>query len=278
MTNVGTEVMCPNATDEGDRCDELFIGEDMVNVMGNDVVMWHRDANKLETVYNMFDIVNPIDLNPTPTSDSWTFEVGATAPKCGGGDDNTTLYAIDYHHVSSVFVGTSRSTTSLIVTLRNMNTVMALDPSGAGVQWMFSSTIPAGFKNYTALTVERDIDLFYAPHDVTMLEDGRLMMIDDGNDRPGCVPLMDYKGCFSRAVIYALDIDNQKAHLEWQLEMPYQLDTNLGAVRTRRRTQRARPMKERDGAVEARAGTRGACKRDRAGRARSPAARSGAVV
>ena len=155
-----------------------------------------------------------------------------------------------------------------------MNTVMALDPSGAGVQWMFSSTIPAGFKNYTSLTVERDIDLFYQPHDVTMLEDGRLMMIDDGNDRPGCVPLMDYKGCFSRAVIYALDIDNQKAHLEWQLEMPYQLDTNLGAVRTRRRTQRARSMKERDGAVEARAGTRGACKRDRAGRARSPAARS----
>ena len=82
------------------------------------------------------------------------------------------------------------------------------------------------------LTAERDIDLFYQPHDATMLEDGRLMMIDDGNDRPGCVPLMDYKGCFSRAVIYALDIDNQKAHLEWQLEMPpYHLGTNLGAVR-----------------------------------------------
>ena len=71
---------------------------------------------------------------------------------------------------------------------------------------------------------ERDIDMFYDQHSVRQLEDGRILLLDVGNDRPGCVNDFDFEGCFSRAVIYSLDWDALKAHVDWQFEAPYPLN------------------------------------------------------
>ena len=69
---------------------------------------------------------------------------------------------------------------------------------------------------------ERDADMFYAPHSVVQLSDGRLMMMDDGTGRPGCLEgdaaddqvSPAFVGCFSRAAIYSLDEAAGVAKLE----------------------------------------------------------------
>merc|ERR1719198_1422243 len=78
--------------------------------------------------------------------------------------------------------------------------------------------------NYTVFAFERRGDMFYDQHSVRQLEDGRVLLLDVGNDRPGCVSDFDYKGCFSRAVLYSLDWEAKKAHVDWQFEAPYMLD------------------------------------------------------
>ena len=44
---------------------------------------------------------------------------------------------------------------------------------------------------------------FYDPHDVTQLSSDRIMLIDDGNNRAGCISNDDddyASGCYTRAV------------------------------------------------------------------------------
>lgn len=119
--------------------------------------------------------------------------------------------------MSSVSVGTD---SNLIVALRNLNTVLSLRADGGGLQWVLSSSALAR----SNFTFERDADRFFDPHSARQLADGRLLLLDVGNDRPGCVADLDYKGCFSRAVIYSLNFTTRVAKIDWQFEAPYKLD------------------------------------------------------
>ena len=67
-------------------------------------------------------------------------------------------------------------------------------------------------------TFERDADKFTASHAVIQLADERLMLVDDGSSRPGCIASTSRTGCFSRAVIYSLDFKSMTARLDWQFE------------------------------------------------------------
>ena len=177
------------------------------------VFAWDRDASKLHELYDMFDFAAP-DAEPwLPAETTWTKKSGC---ECSG---NESLKALDYHHVSSISVGLEGS---LLVSSRNLNTVFALDARGGGnrtsLKWKLSS-LP-GMSDFE---FERDIDRFYAPHDVVQLSDSRLLMIDDGSSRPGCTVMSAFDGCWSRAVLYELDIDAQKVKLVWQFEDPHAL-------------------------------------------------------
>lgn len=142
-------------------------------------------------------------------------------------DPSSVASWLDYHHVSSVAVGPSGE---IIVSFRNLDTIMALDANGTGPTWVLSSafssdelreTMP---KHATVFSFERDADRFYSAHSVQQLANGDVMLIDDGNSREGCSSRNNYMGCFSRAIIYSLNFTSSVAKVSWQFEDPTTLE------------------------------------------------------
>ena len=229
---------------------------------GATIVRWHRDDDTIEPLYNMFDFASPAIFGDAPVTTTWT-QLADVA--CSGGVSMDTL---DYHHISSVSIGTHGN---LLVSSRNLNTVWSLFANGSGVEWMITSSLwgvddvddvddadadaaAAGAAGAGAaaaasrrrrrladegdagkvaaakgshatpakpgqtFTFERDADKFTASHAVIQLADERLMLVDDGSSRPGCIASTSRTGCFSRAVIYSLDFKSMTARLDWQFE------------------------------------------------------------
>lgn len=110
--------------------------------------------------------------------------------------------ALDYHHVSSVSVGPSGR---ILVALRNINVVFCFEishsanetvPATTNLVWTLAST-----DDLSDFSWSRDVDRFYSPHSVAELDDGKIVMIDDGSGRSGCTQSNDYAGCWSRAAM-----------------------------------------------------------------------------
>ena len=132
---------------------------------------------------------------------------------CSG---DATLDAVDYHHVSAVSVGVDGT---MLVTSRNLNTIFAFDAVGGGVggglRWKLSS-----LPGESDFAFSRPLDEFYAPHNAIMLDDWKILLIDDGSSRPGCLDSSSLHGCWSRAAMYELDFKTNTTTLAWQFEDP----------------------------------------------------------
>ena len=100
--------------------------------------------------------------------------------------------------------GPSRISRIQVVALRNLNTVVSLRRDGdPALLWTLSSSLDSSDFEF-----ENDAARFYQPHSVSQLPNGNILLIDDGNDRPGCDESAtdhSYSGCFSRAIMYRLD-------------------------------------------------------------------------
>merc|ERR1719198_457657 len=148
------------------------------------------------------------------------------------GPEAALVGVLDWVHVSSIAVGTEDN---YLVTLRNLNTVVSLRRGGdKALLWVLSSSL----SDRSNFEFENDAAKFYQPHAVEQLPNGNILLMDDGNDRPGCKNggtegLTDenaYAGCFSRAVMYELDWNHNKrgkAKLVWQFEYPVKLATGV---------------------------------------------------
>ena len=182
---------------------------------GGAIVRWDRASNALATEADLFDYLDPRRDRPR----SWVWTTAASA--CGG---NATLWdVLDWTHVSSVDVGVAGN---YLVTCRNLGVVLSIRRDTRALQWLLASTLPA-LSNYT---FENDAAKFYEPHDVSQLPNGDVLLVDDGDDRPGCYALASrgYAGCFSRAIQYELDDAAGVARVRWQFEYPYQLNASSG--------------------------------------------------
>ena len=153
--------------------------------------------------YDLFELANPRD---DMFAQGWNSVDGAS---CSGGE---TLDGVEYHHVSSVNVG---STANYLVAARELSTVWSLAHDGSGVQWTLSSRLRSTFR------FEREADKFYEPHDVRELPNGDVVLVDDGSTRPGCYENADAL-CFSRAVVYRLDWSTRTVRVVWQFAFPLQ--------------------------------------------------------
>jgi len=166
-----------------------------------------KTINPLNPLYDLSEIL--------PPSQHVLFETTAwnsVHMTCAG---NASRNAIEFHHVSSISAGRDDN---YIVASRNLDTVWSLKRDGSGVQWTLSvhDEIPSDF------TFQKPLDKFYQPHSVLQLDNGDLLMIDDGTDRPGCTVIRT-GACFSRAVRYRLDHDLKTISIVWQFTYPYDL-------------------------------------------------------
>ena len=171
---------------------------------------WDRATGALDPVYDMFDLAAPTDALFASTTWS-TMSVYCS----GAGDgDPALLPTFDYHHVDAISLGADGD---LVVSSRTLNTVWALRHDGSGARWALSSALNASRYDYPVYGFARAADAFYAPHAAIQLASGRLLVVDDGDSRPGCTNAVS-AGCFSRVVAYDLDHATRTAALAWQFE------------------------------------------------------------
>ena len=154
--------------------------------------------------YDLFELADP-------TKDMFEQAWNTLEGHCSGGQ---SLVGVDYHHVSSISVGPFDN---LLVTSRELNTVWSLAHNGSGVQWSLSSSLESA--SGPRVEFERDAMAFYSPHDVKQMPNGDLLVIDDGATRPGCYDQVA-ANCFSRAAMYAIDLDANRARVVWQFSHP----------------------------------------------------------
>ena len=228
---------------------------------------WERESNTLETLYDVFDYFDPKNDSGVISS-GWTEQSvmcdDDTDDRPDGrrrlegasqGPSQALVGVLDWVHVSSIAVGTEQN---YLVSLRNLNTVISLRRGGdKALLWTLSSSLDAR----SDFEFESDAAKFYQPHSVEQLPNGNIMLMDDGNDRPGCKDggvegltdehayagcfwgpsgmklrpsLLRYAGCFSRAVMYKLEWNAAKTHgsakLVWQFEYPVRLATGGDAA------------------------------------------------
>ena len=69
--------------------------------------------------------------------------------------------------------------------------------------------IPSNF------TFDSDDSKFYNVHEAQLIDEDSLILMDDGNNRPGC-KAPEGTNCFSRALEYHLDFEKMEATLVWQ--------------------------------------------------------------
>lgn len=145
-----------------------------------------------------------------------TWATGLSCVTDDDGDDTATVDALDWSHASSVttFLSTNlnESPDLYVVSLRNINTVLALRRDGSGLEWTFSSNNNTIGTNFT---IASEADKFYDVHDAQMLAADTVLLMDGGNNRPGC-KFPTGQNCFSRATKYRLDAATGAATLEWQ--------------------------------------------------------------
>ena len=102
---------------------------------GSEVVRWNRDENVIEPLYDLFELASPTIDGETFRASDWNLQTAT----CSG---SSTLSGVEYHHVSSVSVG---STANLLVASRELSTIWSLAHDGSGVQWTLSSQLESDF-------------------------------------------------------------------------------------------------------------------------------------
>lgn len=180
------------------------------------VATWHLDStddggsdDDLQMLYDVEKYVNPRDDRITAeNSMTWLTDLSC--------DTDEISEALDWSHTSSIYPGRGL----YIVSLRNVDTVMAFNQDGSGVAWILSSTL-----DNTNFTFSSTHDKFYDVHDAQLISHDELILMDDGNNRPGCKD--NSASCFSRAIKYKLDFVHGTVKLIWQFEFGFEIDKSI---------------------------------------------------
>ena len=158
-----------------------------------------------------------------------------TQAMCGANDGKVCV--LDWSHVSAISFASVQGV--YIISLRNLDTVAAIDATTGDLKWKLSSQVDDVGSDFAW---SADDDKFYNVHSAYLVEETdfaddwgsnatsnklRLMLFDGGNNRPKCH--MNNTGCFSRACEYHLDTLAGTATLAWQFAYPYAVDGSASA-------------------------------------------------
>merc|ERR1712070_720933 len=162
-----------------------------------------------------------------PFSDDVSAVNSYTLTEAMCGSDDGKLSVLDWSHVSAISFADRQG--YYIISLRNIDTVAAIDAVTGTLKWRLSSHDNVG----SDFRWNADEDKFYNVHSAYIVEETdfvddfgtntsgklRLMLFDGGNNRPGCH--LNNTGCFSRACEYHLDTMSGAVTLAWQFAYPY---------------------------------------------------------
>jgi hypothetical protein len=147
------------------------------------------------------DTINVVDLESGARQRVWsTFDALDPADRPHGyrKRDEDSSDAIDWTHSNSLHVG---SRGNVLVSIRWLDQVVSLSPDLQTVEWKLGGS-------GSAFSFPDPSDQFYAQHSAEELPDGRILLFDNGNNRPD--------GDYSRALELQLDVPTMTAHKVWE--------------------------------------------------------------
>jgi arylsulfotransferase ASST len=159
---------------------------------------WRPATGADELVWDPFSFLNPLTERTDPTTSDPGSYSGTRSPfPCAG----ASLQADEWMHSNSLQV---TPTGLLLMSVRHLDTVIAISPQFDRIAWRIGR-----FGSDFAFT--NPSDRFYHEHFVRMLDNGNLLMLDNGNGRPAAEG-----GNYTRALELALDWDSMKATKVWE--------------------------------------------------------------
>ena len=161
---------------------------------GDTIGIWNQETDANEIVWNIFDYISPSDRTE-PDSDRRL----PGFPLWGGCDRDRSVQ--DWSHANSVTVA---SDGSIILSLRHLDQIVSISPDFQSIQWRLGG--PG-----SEFTFPDPADHFYEQHTATQLENGNILLFDNGNDRPN-----GEGGQYSRPLELELDHGRKTARAVWE--------------------------------------------------------------
>ena len=125
---------------------------------------------------------------------------------------------ITWGWINSVFY--DKNTDSLILSLRNQNSVVAIDYQTGNIKWILGEEKywSSKFKDYLIKGIGDDFIYPQGQHSVNILSDGRLSIFNNGYNayKEETVSCKSLKSNASYAMVYSLDLNNKTAKVDWK--------------------------------------------------------------
>lgn len=125
---------------------------------------------------------------------------------------------ITWGWINSVFY--DKNTDSLILSLRNQNSVVAIDYQTGNIKWILGEEKywSSKFKDYLIKGIGNDFIYPQGQHSVNILSDGRLSIFNNGYNayKEETVSCKSLKNNTSYAMVYSLDLNNKTAKVDWK--------------------------------------------------------------
>lgn len=125
---------------------------------------------------------------------------------------------ITWGWINSVFY--DKNTDSLILSLRNQNSVVAIDYQTGNIKWILGEEKywSSKFKDYLIKGIGDDFIYPQGQHSVNIISDGRLSIFNNGYNtyKEETVSCKSLKNNASYAMVYSLDLNNKTAKVDWK--------------------------------------------------------------
>ena len=165
---------------------------------GSSIRRWNPAAGTDEIVWDPFNFLDPLTerTNVSNTDPGNSSDLASSFP-CAG----ASLQSEEWMHANSLQVTPSGV---LLLSVRYLDTLIAISPQLDRIVWRIGR-----FKS--DFTFPNPGDRFYHEHYVRMLENGNLLLFDNGNGRPAAEG-----GLYTRALELALDWKSMTAAKVWE--------------------------------------------------------------
>jgi hypothetical protein len=175
---------------------------------GTAIRRWNPAAGTDEIVWDPFNFLDPLNertdaMNSDPGNNS-----NFVSPfPCAG----ASLQIEEWTHANSLQV---MPTGALLLSVRHLDTLIAISPQLDRIAWRIG-------RFGSDFSFPNPSDRFYHEHYARMLDNGNLLLFDNGNGRPAAEG-----GLYSRALELALDWSSMTANKVW--EYRHQVGTSGG--------------------------------------------------
>lgn len=160
-------------------------GPDNLLVDGDRVLSWDLTTGETQELWTVWDHISTDDRV------KWRVRQRGAASRLW----------VDWTHANSISIGPEGNT---LISLRHLNQVVSISPDWQSVQWRLGG--PG-----SDFTFKNPGDQFYHQHSAIQLENGNILVFDNGNQRP-----RDEGGEYSRALELDLDFVTMTAKKDWE--------------------------------------------------------------